>query len=178
MLIVPCDLPLLTSEDLRQLSQTGEPGSIGIAPDRRGSGTNGLCLDPRLEFSFQFGEHSYRSHAENAMHLGLEPETANCPGLAFDVARVIESVGSGAAGSWSINNLGPRMARRDFDPGFFVEHFIKDLAIALDEAAALRLALPGLAQARQLYEALRAQGGEKLGTQALLLVYERLCGVS
>lgn len=85
MLIVPCDLPLLTSEDLRQLSQTGEPGSIGIAPDRRGSGTNGLCLDPRLEFRFQFGEHSYRSHVENAMHLGLEHETANCPGLAFDV---------------------------------------------------------------------------------------------
>ena len=107
-----------------------------------------------------------------------------CEGLLYavkaglDPAKVIESVGSGAAGSWSINNLGPRMIRRDFNPGFYVEHFIKDLGIALEEASRLRLALPGLALARQLYEAVRAQGHGRLGTQALLLAMERLNGTA
>lgn len=100
-----------------------------------------------------------------AQRAGLDPET------------VIQSVGSGAAGSWSINNLGPRMIRRDFAPGFYVEHFIKDLEIALDEAARLRLALPGLALARQLYEAVRGLGHERSGTQALLLALEALNAV-
>jgi 3-hydroxyisobutyrate dehydrogenase len=105
-----------------------------------------------------------------------------CEGLLYaykaglDPMTVIDSVGRGAAGSWSINNLGPRMITRDFEPGFFVEHFIKDLQIALDEAARMHLALPGLALARQLYEALRAQGHGRRGTQALLLVLEQLNG--
>jgi 3-hydroxyisobutyrate dehydrogenase len=106
-----------------------------------------------------------------------------CEGLLYarqaglDPTRVIESVGSGAAGTWAINNLGPRMIRRDFDPGFFVEHFIKDLSIALDEAARMNLALPGLALARQLYEAVRAQGHGRRGSQALLMALERLNGL-
>ncbi|MCL4211725.1 MAG: NAD(P)-dependent oxidoreductase [Phycisphaeraceae bacterium] len=106
-----------------------------------------------------------------------------CEGLLYairaglDATKVIESVGSGAAGSWAINNLGPRMIRRDFEPGFFVEHFIKDLGIALDEAAQLGLALPGLALASQLYEAVKAQGHGRAGTQALLLMLERLNGL-
>jgi 3-hydroxyisobutyrate dehydrogenase len=106
-----------------------------------------------------------------------------CEGLLYagkaglNPTTVIESVGSGAAGSWSINNLGPRMIRRDFGPGFYVEHFIKDLEIALEEAAAMNLAMPGLALARQLYEAVRAQGHARLGTQALLLALERLSGM-
>ena len=62
-----------------------------------------------------------------AVRAGLDPET------------VIGSVGAGAAGSWSINNLGPRMIRRDFEPGFYVEHFLKDLGIALDESARVKL---------------------------------------
>jgi 3-hydroxyisobutyrate dehydrogenase len=103
-----------------------------------------------------------------------------CEGLLYarrtglDPASVIESVAVGAAGSWTISNLGPRMLRRDFDPGFFVEHFLKDLGIALDEASRHRLSLPGLALARQLYEAVRAQGHERLGTQSLLLALETL----
>ncbi len=106
-----------------------------------------------------------------------------CEGLLYaikaglDPLTVIESVGSGAAGSWTINNLGPRMIRRDFEPGFFVEHFIKDLTIALEEAAAMGLAVPGLALARQLYEAVRALGHGRQGTQALLLALERLSGL-
>ena len=85
---------------------------------------------------------------------------------------MIESVGSGAAGSWTVNVLGPRMIQRDFDPGFFVAHFIKDLEIALVEAQRMELTLPGLALARQLYESVRALGHDRLGTQALLLALE------
>jgi 2-phospho-L-lactate guanylyltransferase len=85
MLVVPCDLPMLDSEDLRQLSQLYKPGLIAIAPDRRGLGTNGLCLDPTLEFVFQFGDDSYRGHIASALRLGLEHDTVHCPGLAFDV---------------------------------------------------------------------------------------------
>ena len=76
----------------------------------------------------------------------------------LDPTRVLKSVSGGAAGSWSLQNLAPRMLAGDFAPGFFVEHFIKDMGIALGEAEAMNLALPGLALAKQLYEALRAQG--------------------
>jgi 3-hydroxyisobutyrate dehydrogenase len=93
-------------------------------------------------------------------------------GLDLDV--VLQSVGSGAAGSWSLNNLGPRMIAGNFEPGFFVEHFIKDMAIALAEAERMNLALPGLALAKQLYEAVRAQGYGRKGTHALMLGLERL----
>jgi 3-hydroxyisobutyrate dehydrogenase len=103
-----------------------------------------------------------------------------CEGLLYarkaglDPNQVIASVGAGAAGSWSISNLGPRMIDRNFDPGFFVEHFLKDLGIALAESARMGLSMPGLALARQLYEAVRAQGHGRLGTQALLLALESL----
>ena len=92
----------------------------------------------------------------------------------LDLPTVLQSVASGAAGSWSLSNLAPRMIEGDFDPGFFVEHFIKDMRIALDEAAAMNLALPGLALAQQLYQALAAQGHIKDGTQALVLALAQL----
>jgi 3-hydroxyisobutyrate dehydrogenase len=103
-----------------------------------------------------------------------------CEGLLYarraglDPLKVIESVGSGAAGSWSINNLGPRMANRNFEPGFYVEHFIKDLDIALTEAQRMGLELPGLALARRLYENVRELGYARKGTQALLLALEAM----
>lgn len=90
---------------------------------------------------------------------------------------VLESVSSGAAGSWSLSNLGPRVIRGDFAPGFFVEHFIKDMGIALAEAERMQLALPGLALAKQLYLALAAQGHAKSGTQALLLALASMSNV-
>jgi 3-hydroxyisobutyrate dehydrogenase len=105
-----------------------------------------------------------------------------CEGLLYarrsglDPAVVLESVGGGAASSWSLTNLYPRILKGDLAPGFFVEHFIKDLQIALDEAGRLNLPLPGLALARQLYEAVRACGGARCGTQALILALERLAG--
>src|ERR1700722_2920368 len=92
----------------------------------------------------------------------------------LDLKTVLQSVGSGAAGSWSLNNLGPRMIDRNFEPGFFVEHFIKDMGIALDEARRMNLSLPGLALANQLYLAVQAQGWGRKGTHALMLALEQL----
>lgn len=95
----------------------------------------------------------------------------------LDLKTVMQSVSSGAAGSWSLSNLGPRMIDNNFDPGFFVEHFIKDMGIALVEARRMRLSLPGLALANQLYIALAAQGHHRDGTQALLLALASLSGI-
>jgi 3-hydroxyisobutyrate dehydrogenase len=95
----------------------------------------------------------------------------------LDLARVLESVSGGAAGSWSLTNYAPRMLRGDFAPGFAVAHFLKDLGIALAEARRMRLALPGLALAEQLYRAVEAQGEGANGIQALLHALERLSAV-
>ncbi|MBM4068768.1 MAG: NAD(P)-dependent oxidoreductase [Planctomycetes bacterium] len=95
----------------------------------------------------------------------------------LDLKTVLQAVGGGAAGSWSLNNLGPRILDRNFEPGFFVEHFIKDMRIALSEAERMNLALPGLALAKQLYEAVRAQGYGRKGTHALMLALEHLSNV-
>ncbi len=97
-----------------------------------------------------------------AQRAGLDPE------------RVLESVGAGAAGSWQLANLGPRMLASDWKAGFYVEHFLKDLSIALDESARIGLALPGLALARRLVEALVEQGHGRSGTQALVLALASL----
>ncbi len=95
----------------------------------------------------------------------------------LDLETVFKSVSVGAAGSKALEVLGPRMLRRDFEPGFYVEHFIKDLGIALAEAEKMNLSLPGVGLAKQLYEAVRAQGYGRKGTQALLLALESLSGV-
>jgi len=96
----------------------------------------------------------------------------------LDPTAVLQSVGGGAAASWQLANLGPRIIHRDFEPGFFAEHFIKDVTVALDEARRMNLPLPGLAQVAQLFNAVAAQGWERKGTQALYLVLERLAGRS
>jgi 3-hydroxyisobutyrate dehydrogenase len=95
----------------------------------------------------------------------------------LDLKTVLQSVGGGAAASWSLNNLGPRIMDRNFEPGFFVEHFLKDMGIALDEARRMKLALPGLGLAQQLYVAVQAQGYGRKGTQALMLALETLSNV-
>lgn len=87
----------------------------------------------------------------------------------LDLETVMKSVSSGAAGSFSLSNYGPRMLDNNFDPGFFVEHFIKDMGIALAEARRMNLSMPGLALAQQLYISLQAQGHGKDGVQALVL---------
>lgn len=84
-------------------------------------------------------------------------------------SAVIESIGSGAAGSWLLNNLGSKVVDRDYEPGFMIEHFVKDLGIALSEARAMGLELPGTALARMLYFRLaRDRRMGRLGTQALI----------
>lgn len=96
-----------------------------------------------------------------AARSGLVPQT------------VLESIESGAAGSWSLSNLAPRMLAGNFAPGFFVKHFIKDMKIAIDAARAMQLDVPGLELAESLYERLAAGGGQDDGTQALYKLYRK-----
>jgi 3-hydroxyisobutyrate dehydrogenase len=92
----------------------------------------------------------------------------------LSLETMLSSISGGAAGCWALSNLAPRILKRNFDPGFFVEHFVKDMGIALDEARRMNLPLPGLALVHQMYVALQANGGGKHGTQALILVLERM----
>jgi 3-hydroxyisobutyrate dehydrogenase len=94
----------------------------------------------------------------------------------MDQDEVIAVIGKGAAGSWSINNLGPRISKGDYDPGFFIKHFVKDMRIALEEARRMNLSLPGLALAEQFYTSAMALGYENLGTQGLYKVFEKMNG--
>jgi 3-hydroxyisobutyrate dehydrogenase len=100
-----------------------------------------------------------------------------CEALAYakrsglDPLKVLESISQGAAGSWSLSNLAPRMLSGDFKPGFYVKHFIKDMKIALEEAEKMNLQLPGLALAKSMYEELAKAGEENSGTQALYKRY-------
>lgn len=106
-----------------------------------------------------------------------------CEGLLYaqkaglDLTTMLSSISGGAAGCWSLSNLAPRIVSRNFDPGFYVEHFIKDMGIALNESEKMGLALPGLALVKQLYLGLQAQGHGKDGTQALILALENLSNV-
>ncbi len=90
------------------------------------------------------------------------------------VDRMVQTISTGAASCWSLNNLAPRIMRYDFHPGFSVDHFIKDMGIALEEAKRMNLSLPGLSLVHQLYIALRSHGHGKSGTQALILALDSL----
>jgi 3-hydroxyisobutyrate dehydrogenase len=100
---------------------------------------------------------------------------AHAAGLDLDL--VLQSVSSGAAGSWTLSNLAPRMLVGNDAPGFLVDHFVKDMGLALAEARRMRLALPGLALAQQLYVALQAQGRGRDGTHALVHAVASLSGI-
>lgn len=95
----------------------------------------------------------------------------------LDLEVMLQAISGGAARCWTLDNLAPRIVQRNFDPGFYVEHFIKDMEIALDEARLMDLSLPGLALVHQLYKGLQAQGNGRMGTQALTLALEQLSGV-
>lgn len=101
-----------------------------------------------------------------------------CEALAYaqksglDPMTVLKSISTGAAGSWSLSNLAPRMLADDFEPGFFVKHFIKDMGIALEEASHMNLQTPGLELAHKLYEQLAETGEENSGTQALVKLWK------
>ena len=95
----------------------------------------------------------------------------------LDLQTVMQSIGSGAAASWALSNLAPRIIANRFEPGFFVEHFIKDMGIALDESKRMGLAMPGLALVHQLYLALAAHGHGRDGTHALELALASMSGI-
>ncbi|EHP6531617.1 NAD(P)-dependent oxidoreductase [Listeria monocytogenes] len=86
-------------------------------------------------------------------------------------SRVLDSISGGAAGSWSLTNLIPRVLKDDFSPGFFIKHFIKDMGIAISEARQMGLELPGLTLAEKMYQTLAEQGLSEEGTQALIKYY-------
>lgn len=91
----------------------------------------------------------------------------------LDPTRVLESITTGAAGSWSLSNLAPRMIAGDHDPGFYVKHFIKDMRIALEAAKEMGLETPGLSLSLELYEDIATYGENDSGTQALITFFER-----
>lgn len=96
-----------------------------------------------------------------AKKAGLNPET------------VLKSIESGAAGSWSLSNLAPKMIKGDFEPGFYVKHFVKDMNIALSEAKEMGIATPGLKLSKELYDKLITQGKENDGTQVLYQLLDK-----
>ena len=95
----------------------------------------------------------------------------------LDLETMLSSISKGAAQCWILDNLAPKMVNRNFDPGFFVEHFEKDLGIALDECRRMGISMPGLALVRQFYVALKSQGHGRLGYHSLLLALEQLSDV-
>ena len=99
--------------------------------------------------------------------LGLAEAMAFCEQSGLDHDRVLQSVSAGAAGSWAVDHLAPRVAREDFAPGFFVAHLKKDLGLVLEAGAELGLPLPAMQLAFKAYEALSENGMGTLGTQAL-----------
>jgi len=94
----------------------------------------------------------------------------------LDINVMLDTISKGAAGCWSLDNLAPRIAAGNFAPGFYVEHFIKDMGIALEEAEKMGIPLPGLSLVHQLYVGLKAAGHGKSGTQALILALDSLAG--
>lgn len=96
-------------------------------------------------------------------------------GLELD--QMIQLLAKGAAGSFSMEKLGPRMLKRDFDPGFYVEHFVKDLGIVLEEAKHMDIKLHGVEMADKFYKMLINEGGARMGTQGLLTTLEKMNGV-
>ena len=95
----------------------------------------------------------------------------------LDLNRMLDSIRSGAAACWTLDNLAPRILQRNFDPGFFVEHFIKDMGLALEESKRMGLILPSLTLVHQLYQTVQTLGHGRSGTHALMLALEDLCKV-
>ncbi len=94
----------------------------------------------------------------------------------LDPSMMVSTIAKGAAGCWTLDNLAPRIINGNYDPGFFIDHFVKDMGIALDEARRMGLALPCLSLVNQLYIAMQGHGDGKMGTQALVLALDRLSG--
>lgn len=131
-------------------------GSNIVHQGPAGSGQHAKMSNQIAIASNMIGVTEAISYAQKA---GLDPE------------KVLRSISSGSAGSWSLSNLVPRMVQGDFEPGFYIKHFIKDMKIALDEAERMGLDVPGLTLSKTLYEGLAKAGDENSGTQALYKHY-------
>ncbi|MGI6424485.1 MAG: NAD(P)-dependent oxidoreductase [Tepidanaerobacteraceae bacterium] len=103
--------------------------------------------------------------------MGVSEAIAYAKKAGLKPSTVLKSIETGAAGSWSLSNLAPKMLAKDFRPGFYIKHFIKDMKIALESAKELNLKTPGLELALSIYEELAKQGEENSGTQALFKYY-------
>lgn len=106
-----------------------------------------------------------------------------CEGLIYgakaglDLNVMLASISKGAAACWTLDVLAPKIVNGDYSPGFSVDNFVKDLGIALEEAEAMRLSLPGLALVKQLYMSILAMGNGALGTQSLYIVLRKLANM-
>ena len=89
----------------------------------------------------------------------------------LDLQTMLSSISQGAAGSWSMNNLAPRIINNNFEPGFFVDHFVKDMEIVLEETQRMEIRLPGLNLVLKLYKKLQEMGYGRKGTQSLFQLY-------
>ena len=103
--------------------------------------------------------------------MGVSEGLAYAKRAGLDSQALLECIGGGAAGGFQLNMMGARIAKGDFAPGFFIEHFLKDLGIALHEAEQMGLDLPGATLARKLYDQMANNGYGRLGTQALFQLY-------
>ncbi|MCZ0702714.1 3-hydroxyisobutyrate dehydrogenase [Natronobacillus azotifigens] len=104
--------------------------------------------------------------------IGVSESIAYAQKAGLDPSRVLESITTGAAGSWALSNLAPRIIQHDYAPGFYVKHFIKDMKIALETAQEMGLMTPGLELSLQLYQQLAEEGEENSGTQALIKLFQ------
>ncbi|MGK0187800.1 MAG: 3-hydroxyisobutyrate dehydrogenase [Verrucomicrobiales bacterium] len=134
------------------------------------------CMGKNIIYQGKAGSGQYTKMCNQiaiaAGMLGVCESLAYAKKSGLDPATVLQSIESGAAGSWSLTNLAPRILNDDFAPGFFVKHFLKDMRIAIESAEAMHLDLPGLKLAKAMYDRLSAQGGDEQGTQALFQLYQ------
>lgn len=133
-----------------------------------------LLLLEKLEQTFNYTPAGSGQHTKMCNQIAIASNMIGvCEAVAYakkaglNPDKVLESISTGAAGSWSLSNLAPRMLKGDFEPGFYVKHFMKDMKIALEEAEKLQLPVPGLSLAKELYEELIKDGEENSGTQVL-----------
>lgn len=119
-------------------------------------------------------------HTKMANQIGIASTMiAACEAITYareaklDPELVLKSITTGAAGSWSLTNLAPRMLNDDYEAGFYMKHFIKDMGIALDESRKMNLTLPGLEMAYSMYKNLEERGFENEGTQSLIKAYDK-----
>ena len=123
----------------------------------------------------------YQGKSGNGQHTKLSNQIAIAAGMlgvaeaiiyaeeaGLDIDKVFNSIEHGAAGRWSLSNLGPRMVKEDYAPGFYVKHFIKDMKLAIEESEKMGLYMPGLLKAKEVYDALSEAGYDDNGTQAVI----------